>query len=273
MRRLWETALGKRLDHRRVLTPTQTSTYLKEALNLRLVQAGGGTKSYSSGNYVAEDHDTALFWGVEARHGEKAALIAPKKALAVYEPSGSLELISESKTFGEVLSSNAFADESLGIVSGSPHPGDPTFQREAALMGFSIESNGEKGEAKSYGEHGDPIYHHFVHNQVLQAICRFGRDADGATVYINTTAIPDWLTFDKKVNPELFAGKKAREIAACLREYGEEGATQQILADETDCSKRYVRDRLNRLVDAGYVKKHEYAGRDGQHIYVLAHLS
>lgn len=226
-------------------------------------------KPYSSGNYIAKDHDAALFWGVEARHNEKPVLITPKKALEVYESIGSIEVIGRYKTFGTVLSSNAFADEPLGIVSGSPHPGDPIFKRTAALMGFSIDSNGEKSDAKSYGEHGDPIYRHFVHDQVLQAICRFGRDADGATVYINTTAIPDWLTFDKKVNPELFAGEKAREIAACLREHGEEGATQQILADETSCSKRYVRDRLNRLVDAGYVKKHEYAGRNGSHIYVL----
>lgn len=239
-RRLWETALGKRLDHRRILTPTQTSTYLKEALNLQLVQAGGGMKSYSSGNYVAEDHDAALFWGVEARHGEKPALIAPKKALDVYESTDLLETISASKTYGEVLSSNAFSDNTLGIVSGSPHPGDPTFQREAALMGFSIESNGEKGEAKSYGEHGDPIHQHFVHNQVLQAICRFGRDADEATVYINTTAIPDWLTFDKKVNPGLFAGEKARESR-----YAYESTGRRVLRNNSSQTRLTARNGMS----------------------------
>lgn len=54
---------------------------------------------------------------------------------------------------------------------------------------------------RTYGEFGDAVYEHFVHNQVLQSVLRLGRDtsAGEATDYVNTAALPDWVEVDEKV--------------------------------------------------------------------------
>jgi hypothetical protein len=104
------------------------------------------------------------------------------------------------------------------MVFGTPYPGDDVIKRWAGLCGVGVDPQGI-GKNKKFVEAGDSlesnndrkigvdsvpegigkeIYEHYVHDQVVQAILRFGRDKSviengGATVYVSTHALPSWF--------------------------------------------------------------------------------
>ena len=134
----------------------------------------------------------------------------------------------KASNFASIKSSNAFKNESIGMVFGTPYPGDDVIKRWAGLCGVGVEPEG-KGKKKTFNQLGrspaksdggneieihtnekdhegigNQIYKHYVHNQVVQAILRFGRDESvikngGATVYISTHALPAWVDITKKL--------------------------------------------------------------------------
>lgn len=132
-------------------------------------------------------------------------------------------------------------------------------------MGHSIPSP-DQGEEKDYGQVGNHIYRHFVHNEVLQAILRFGRQGQSSTVYVNTQAIPDWLTIDSDLDVSLFAGEKTREIVDFLREHTGEDITKSRICQECSVSPETAHRVLEEM-KGRYVKKHDNLGRNGAHLY------
>jgi hypothetical protein len=65
-------------------------------------------------------------------------------------------------------------------------------------MNQCVEWNGKRGVNKSFGEVGDPIMKSFRESMVGQAILRFGREGQGATVYVHTSAIPEDIPITEK---------------------------------------------------------------------------
>lgn len=262
---LWDLVCNQEFSHHRVLDADEVDRYLKEVQGYTIKQAGDGRKPYSSGNYVSLDHDGALILGVDVNHDQSPCLISSKKALEKYREAGLLRWVEDSMHYGTVKSSNRFAGKQVGIVSGSPHPGDQVLQRWGAFMGHSIPSP-DQGEEKDYGQVGNHIYRHFVHNEVLQAILRFGRQGQSSTVYVNTQAIPDWLTIDSDLDVSLFAGEKTREIVDFLREHTGEDITKSRICQECSVSPETAHRVLEEM-KGRYVKKHDNLGRNGAHLY------
>ena len=141
----------------------------------------------------------------------------------------------------------------LGVISGSPHPGDPVLKAWGALMGESIKSNGRKGNSRSYGPLGNRLLKHYRENQILQAIFRFGRGGSGARIVLNTSAYPDWITPDRIGKIKKFRGKKKREGVDLLRETDEE-YTQNEIATATSASQPSVSTTTQWLQNHGYVR-------------------
>jgi len=251
---MWELATGEDLDHLSVLTRKENmDAYVRDYLGITVKQTNKHLKPYHGG-HVTENRDEAILYGVEIQEGQKPALIAPKKALDEYRDANILNRTKSSMNYGRVLSSNDFKGEQVGVIHGAPHPGNQSIKKWGAYFGKSIEGEG-KGMDKTYGDFGDKIYHHFVHNKILQAILRFGRGETDATVYVNTAAIPDdSIEVDTMVNPELFNSPNKRKIADYLRESADDGATKEELKAVAETSLTTVENILYDFRDEGLIE-------------------
>lgn len=256
---MWKLATGEDFDHLSVLDrKEEMGAYVRDLLGITVKQTNDSLKPYHGGR-VTKNLDEAILYGVEVEEGEKPALIAPKKALDVYRDAGILDRTESSMNYSLVLSSNDFKGAQVGVIHGSPHPGNRPIKKWAAYFGRSVEGEGE-GMDKTYGEFGDKIYHHFVHNQVLQAILRFGRGETDATVYVNTAAIPDSVEIESELNVKRFNRENKRKVADYLREVGDSGATVGSITADLNISESTVRRRLNDFLDYSLVESEDNPG-------------
>jgi hypothetical protein len=289
--------------HDQVIRRDDFTTYLRSAMNMSLIQIGDGWHPYAGGNL--SDLDAVRFAAVQAIEDERFALVSTKKALETYDNAGLLDTFvsqtspqdSEENSnrvsrehqalhYATVKSSNAFEDESVGVVAGMPHPGDDVIRIWSGFCGDSVEITEDDNPTKgrSFGDFGDKIYNHFAHNQVVQAILRFGRDEsvyenEGATVYISTYALPEWFDVDKEYNVQsrdiesavlaklveiYHAEDRAERAFRTIRQIYE-----QIDEDEKfpDPSQRGVREALERLASKEYILVEEDAGEYAADIY------
>ncbi|MCG1004663.1 MULTISPECIES: hypothetical protein [Halobacterium] len=211
VKRLWNIVFGCDFDKEQVLERDRIDRYLTEGLGIEVIQVAESRHPYSSGRLSRRDQQRlALVRNVE---GRKFPIISRKRALNNYQSRDWFGKCVESvengddkyraQNYGSVLSSNRFKDESLGFISGNPYPGDQVVKRWCALCGEPTQperSNGEDGgnTLQFSTDLGETIYHHFTHDLVFQAILRFGRtpgeSTDASTVYVNTSASPEWLT-------------------------------------------------------------------------------
>jgi hypothetical protein len=110
--------------------------------------------------------------------------------------------------YGNLKGMNKFEKERLGIILGSPHPGHQEIQMWSAFAGKSAEPKEVDGKVlegadTDYGPFGNRVMRTFIHDEVLQAAMRFGREEvngeKGATVYLHTCAFPTWLPIEKQL--------------------------------------------------------------------------
>jgi len=184
-------------------------------------------------------------------------------------------------------SSNDFETESLGVVAGMPHPGDDLVRLWAGLCGEPVEitRSDDVDVEKSFGDLGDKIYQYFAHDQVVQAVLRFGRDETvfengGATVYISTYALPDWFEIEAEFNVqsrELEGAVLAKLFEIFQQEDKPDRALRSItkiheLVNEddrlkADPSKKGVRDAIKRVVEKDYVTTEPDRGKYSADLY------
>ena len=249
--RLWNLVLNTSFEHRQVLSPSERQTYFSDLQNYTIKQANAAARHNSSGRNMTPEFDKALFEYIKVNESDKPCLIAPNSSIDELKEQGLLGSIKDDRNFSEIQSSNAFKGERLGVIPYAIHPGDGTIKRWGALIGQKIVPVREK--RLSYGRIGDKIYHHFVHNRILQAIYRFGRDGGGATVYVSTGAIPEWVRPDENIQVEPFRGEKKRAISRILRENPKKGFTDKKMATQVNCGPRHVRNAFSELRENGYV--------------------
>ena len=156
-------------------------------------------------------------------------MISSKQALEEYEFEGLNDLIPSERRlhYAALKGTNEFATVRLGMVIGSPHPNDIEVIMWGALVGESVErvyledKKSTNRRYADYGSYGNTILETLRDYETLQAVMRFGREADetghGATVYVHTRALPNW------VRPE-------RQIATFHMWDGEQGDAQVIKA-------------------------------------------
>jgi hypothetical protein len=139
-KRMWELSLGTRLNHRPVLaSDEQRAEYIEHALNLNLVRTTEYIKSYNSPDHVNTDQDAVLLEEIADEHDTHPGLITTRTAEGEYDDVDVLELVDETKHYGNILGSNEFGETRLGAVIGPNHYGDQYIQTWGAYAGETVE--------------------------------------------------------------------------------------------------------------------------------------
>jgi hypothetical protein len=254
-KKMWELSLGERLTHRPVLQDGERTEYIREALNLNFVRSSDYIKSYNSPDHVAVEKDATLLETIADEHGQAPALITTSTAKAEYDDAGVLDLVDDTKHYGDILGSNEFADTRLGAVIGSNHYGDGFIKKWGAYDGSAVERNGEKGKALSYGSFGDDVLRHMREHDTLQAAMRFGRDGNGAVVYVHTDTLPEWVPLAGEAQVVSTWSDGMKQVVDALADLGD-GTTADLAAHPAvDLSDRQVRGHLDTLRQRGVVHR------------------
>ncbi|MFC6940407.1 hypothetical protein ACFQE8_10620 [Salinirubellus sp. GCM10025818] len=255
IKRMWELTLGERLNHRQVLQGEERAEYIRDALNLNLVRTTEWIKPYNSADHVNGEQDAALLEAIAEQHGERPSVITTSAAEVEYDAAGILDLVEETKHYGNVLGSNEFDDTRLGAVIGSNHYGDGYIKKWGAYAGEPVERNGGKGAELSYGPFGDRVLTHMREHDTLQAAMRFGRDGNGAVVYVHTDTLPEWV-------PTAGEGRVLKVWSDGMRQVldAASGLTSWRTANIVDhphvtIGERQVREHLNTLAARGYLAR------------------
>jgi len=144
-KRMWELALGERLNHRAVLQKEERAEYIRDALNLNLVRTTEYVKPYNSSDHVNTKQDAALLETIVQEHGDRPSVITTGTAEHEYDAEDVLQYVDETKHYGNVLGSNKFDDTRLGAVIGSNHYGDGYIKKWGAYAGDAVDRGEEKG--------------------------------------------------------------------------------------------------------------------------------
>jgi len=262
-KRMWELALGERLNHRAVLQPDELGEYITAALNLNLVRTTEYVKPYNSTGHVNTEQDAALLEAITEEHGKRPSLITTTTAEHEYDAAGVLDHVADTKHYGNVLGSNDFDDTRLGAVIGSNHYGDHYIKKWGAYAGEGVERGEEKGAGLSYTGFGDDILQHMREHDTLQAAMRFGRDGNGAVVYVHTDTLPDWVPLAGEGRVLTTWSDGMRAVVGALEDLA--SATTAEVGDHpaVDLSRQQVFDHLETLRDRGVLRRRQDA-EDGR---------
>jgi hypothetical protein len=265
--RMWHLVLGcgigknNMLDHRQILDNGERQEYIRDILDLEVIRTTRNANHYSGGTWVTPDEDKALIEAVSEKHQEQPALITTNAAEQKYENVGALDSVEHYNHYGNIKGTNQYGDSRVGLVVGSQLHNYDYVEEWAALLGEQAEPDG-KGMNLSFGGFGDVVLNHMRELEVAQAVMRFGRDTGGATVYVHTAALPDWMP----VADTGSISKRSPGMRAVIQALSDlsQASTKEI----TDRSKVTIKERqvnrvLNRLEDEGYVT-YEKRGRSGK---------
>jgi hypothetical protein len=256
----WRMILGTQLEHRPVLDRSDRGRYLSDGLGLKIIRTTTDLKPYSSGEYITPSKDGLLFKTIRDIEGRNPSLISSKQANEQYEQAGAMTYVDEYEHYGNLKGSNQFEYVRLGVVAGSVERGSDEIKRWGALAGVVIETNEEKGMARSYGKFGDAILEGMRESEVLQAIMRFGRAEKngerGATVYVHTPAIPEWVPVkDRLFEAHLWgsgSGGMGRVLAA-IDDCGEWRTSDVFSHPVVSIGREQVIRNLKTLREYGYI--------------------
>lgn len=254
---LWELCLGERLNHRPVLQDDERGEYLCKALNLNLIRTSEHIKCYNSSGHVNVRSDGALLNEIESIHGEQAGVITTSTAEKQYRNADDPLAIAETKHYGNVLGSNEFEEKRVGAVIGSNHYGDGFVKKWAAYAGEVAEREG-KGTELAYGAFGNRVLRHMREHDTLQAAMRFGRDGNGAAVYVHTNTLPEWveenaLAGEGRVIKTWSEGMKS--VIEALENLHTPTTEEVANADMVDIGRRQVFDHLETLQSKGVLSR------------------
>jgi hypothetical protein len=262
-KRMWELALGERLNHRPVLQSDERAEYVRDALNLNLVRTTDAVKPYNSADHVNTDQDGALLEAIREQHGERPSLITTSTAKGEYDKAGLLNLVDETKHYGNVLGSNEFDDTRLGAVIGSNHYGDGYIKKWGAYAGEAVERNDEKGAGLSYGTFGDDVLTHMREHDTLQASMRFGRDGNGAVVYVHTDTLPEWVPLAGEGRVLSTWSDGMRDVIEALEDLETATTAEVVEHPAVDLSRQQVFKHLEGLRERGVLAREQDA-EDGR---------
>ncbi len=256
-KRMWELALGSRLNHRPVLQDSERSEYIRDALNLNLVRTSEYVKPYNSAAHVNPDQDAALLEAIADEHDTQPSIITTSTAEREYDDAGILEYVDETKHYGNVLGSNEFDETRLGAVIGSNHYGDGYIKKWAAYAGEGVEREDGKGSDLSYTGFGNDVLQHMREHDTLQAAMRFGRDGNGAVVFVHTDTLPEWVPVAGEGRVTNTRSDGERGVISALEEL--ETATTEAVVQHpaVDVSRQQVFTHLETLRQRGVLDREQ----------------
>jgi hypothetical protein len=250
----------------------ERAEYLQHALNLNLVRTTEYVKPYNSPDHVNTEQDVALLEQITESHGKRPSVITTVTAEHEYDAEDVLEFVDRTKHYGNVLGSNEFKETRLGAVIGSNHYGDDYIAKWGAYAGEYVPTGDEarehgeqKGAALSYGTFGDDVLQHMREYDTLQAAMRFGRDGNGAVVYVHTDTLPEWVPLAGEGRIVTVWSDGMKETLRALEDLG--GATTAEIAEhaEVTIGRRQVFDHLETLRERGVLGR-EQDTEDGRKI-------
>jgi len=256
-KRMWELALGERLNHRPVLQGEERAEYVRDALNLNLVRTTEYVKPYNSADHVNTDQDAALLEAIAEKHGERPSVITTTTAEHEYDAEGVLEHVAETKHYGNVLGSNEFDDTRLGAVIGSNHYGDHYIKKWGAYAGEAVDRGEEKGADLSYSGFGDDVLQHMREHDTLQAAMRFGRDGNGAVVYVHTDTLPEWVPLAGEGRVVSTWSDGMRDVVDALEDLTTATTADVVAHPTVDLSRQQVFDHLETLRERGVLQRQQ----------------
>ena len=283
-KRMWELAVGKHLTHQPVLEDNERAEYIRDALNLNIVRTTEYIKPYNpkpeqAEKRIAVEKDAALLDAIVEKHEQRPALITTTTAISEYDRTGVIDIditaatgdrvtdgpIDCVKWYGDVLGSNEFDDTRLGVVIGSNHYGDGFIKKWGAYAGQAVERNGEKGSDLSYGRFGDKVVKHMREHDTLQAAMRFGRDGNGAVVYVHTDTLPEWVPLAGEGRVVTTWSDGMKTVVQALGELGEATTAAVVEHPVVDLSRQQVFKHLETLREQGVLNR-EQDDEDGRRV-------
>lgn len=255
---MWDLVLGQRFDRQKVLDDDERQTYLKDTLGHEYVRTTPYVKVPGiDGGWVNIEEDFALFDWIHDRHVEDVGLVTSKRALRKYDERDDFHFDEEDVLYyGNLLSSNELATKQVGVVTYSQHKGEHFVKKWGAYDGGAVEREGDDGGTElSYTGIGNDVLEHMRESQTFQAVMRFGRNGQGARVYVHTNTLPDWVDIDDEVTVRRF-GEKQRAIVQAINNQDGEFAQRDL---EVPASDRWTRTVLTSHVD------HEHLKREKKH--------
>lgn len=273
---LWRRTLNESVQTFHLHDLEGKRSYLTDDLGLEFIQTTENWKAIHSGSGASPPKDMALIEGIAHEEGDLPSLISSQKAIREYEQQesegyGFEETIKQSEHYNALKGMNCFATERLGIVLGCPDPGHDEIEKWGTLLGAPAEAKGE-GSEKRYSPLGDRVMQTFIHDEVLQAAMRFGREevngVRGATVYIHTSAIPEWVPVEKQI-PEIHSWLSQENgvptVIKTIRQLDNwqdrTWKTTELYDHVSTISNRAIRNKLDLLEEQGYIKN---VGREGR---------
>ena len=273
----WQKALGRPLDHRRVLDDDERREHLRDR-GYVFVQSSPHIRPYSSGRYNDAQRDGALLATVRDEYGDgdPPLVFTDKKVEDEYRAGGFVER-GLTKTFdhpGNLRGSNEYATERLLVHLGSSHHGDHELRRRAARLGETVPMDPEgKGVERDYGETGNAVLQQMRDNQVAQNCLRVGRDGKGALVVLDTCAFPEWLPAEAPLMDVSLWSKGERQVRDAWGEF-EEPTAKEIAADNrVTIGERQTRRVLSQFADRQLVEQHDDAEDGRRTLWTDAGLS
>ncbi|AXG10857.1 hypothetical protein [Haloplanus rubicundus] len=271
----WRLALGGDwIEHEKVLeSDTEKREYLRNVLGLEIKQTDAGSKPHQSGKHINTKSDGALLEGIYEREGTHPAVITSKQAQEQYDSSMVHQFIEGAEHYGNLKGSNKFAETRVGAVIGSPHPPEnEAVKRWGALDGRAVErkerNDGQptRGEGLEFQWPGNKLFQDVVEKEVLQAVMRFGRTPSkgekGATVYVHTSRLPEWVTPDEALEVDTWSDGMEEVVNALRRSesWPDGELTNKEIAADTSVGTKQVGELMKELDEEGYVT-HRRGGR------------
>jgi len=247
---MWEDTFGRYLEPKQILSDAERTAFLRQKYHIVLTTEH--VNSYS-GPSVKPNRDYAYLRALRRIEKEDPGLITTKKAEKQYKQRGHLDLVDGNLHYGDVLGSNTFKEKRLGTVIGTRHYSDEFIHKWAAYMGESAERSG-KGTELTYGDFSDRFLRHMRDHQTFQALMRFGRETDEATVYVHTNSLPDWVPITEH-RALSTPSDGLQGVVTALSKMGTASTGDLVDHPEVSIGKRQVRRILRQLADENLVKK------------------
>lgn len=187
-------------------------------------------------------------------------MITTKKAKLVYREAGVPDLVGRVEHHGNVKGSNKLKHSRLLAVIGSRHFGDEFVMKWGAYAGKAIESPDRshpenQGVGLSYGPFGDKILQHMREHETLQAALRAGRDGNGATVYVHTNTLPEWVPRERVGGVITTKGDGEPQVVEAAVDLCEFTTADIVDHPAVDLTRQRIGQLLGRLEKDGCVEK------------------
>jgi hypothetical protein len=205
-RELWQQYAG--FDDVEIVSPfddlRERRGFVRDTRNVQVVQTDTQHVNTYSGDPTGKsfDEDLELLREVADTYGSQQLrrdslsttgdpAVITTKTVENYLGDGLEAHTSEVAHYWDVVGSNDLGEHKIGALLGAPHPGDDVIERAALLAGEEINPEGHGTEKDYNSPVANAMLDHAWKDQVTQAVHRFGRDEDGAVVFVHSAAVDD----------------------------------------------------------------------------------